>query len=64
MQGPIDAIPKKSRRTYNAGDYVNTHNVSIRVTGTDEIISERAMYWEYYGWPRVGGHNSIVVFSL
>ncbi len=56
VQGPRETIPAHTRRSYFAGNYVHSHDVSTRVTATrGEIVCERAMYWGN----RQGGHDSI-----
>jgi hypothetical protein len=58
VPGPRETIPANSRRSYNIGEYVNTYNVSTRVTSSGgDIICERAMY----GGNRTWAHDSIGV---
>jgi len=57
VPGPTDTLPPRSRRTFNAGEYVSGYDVSTRVTSSGGVICERSMYW---GWDPVrgAGHNS------
>ena len=55
-QGPRERIPARTRRTYNARDYVNSYDVSTLVTAASgEVVCERAMY----GAGRTWAHCSI-----
>ncbi len=56
VPGPRETIPARSRKTYNARDYVDSYNVSTRVKATSgEVVCERAMY----GNGRTWAHDSI-----
>jgi hypothetical protein len=45
VEGPADTIPARSRRSYNAADYVATYNVSTVVSAQGGgVVCERAMY--------------------
>jgi hypothetical protein len=49
------AIPAGTRISFNLGNWVDTFDVSTKVTGRNgSIICERAMYWNN----REGGHDS------
>jgi hypothetical protein len=51
VQGPSETIPGKSRRTYNAGDYVTASDVSTMITSTGAgVICERAFYANGRSW--------------
>ena len=53
-------IPAGSRRSFNLDDFIDTYDVSTKVTATGgNVICERAMYWN----GRAGGHDSIGVTS-
>ena len=53
VQGPKEAVPARSRRSYNAADYAVTYNVSTVVTSTGApVVCERAMYGEASVGPR------------
>jgi hypothetical protein len=61
VQGPVEAIPAQSRKSYLVNSYVNTYDVSTQVDSTNgDIICERAMYLtppaENQWWL---GHDSI-----
>jgi len=47
VQGPIDTIPAHARKSYRVNSWVNTYDVSTKVTSTlgGLIICERAVYW-------------------
>ncbi len=63
-QGPRDTIPAASRRTYaiDSDPNVQTYDVSTKVTASDNVICERAMYWKPEGASGyVLGHDSIGV---
>jgi len=59
VQGPQDTVPANSRRTYNVSEYVQSYNVSTKVTASGNIVCERAMYGNNRAW----GHDSIGVIS-
>jgi subtilisin family serine protease len=60
VPGPRDTIPARTRRSYNLEKYVNTYNVSTKVTSSGGgVVCERAMY----GGNRAWGHDSIGVTS-
>jgi len=59
VQGPQGSIPANSRKTYNAAAYVESYNVSTKVTASGSIVCERAMYGNNRAW----GHDSIGVIS-
>jgi uncharacterized repeat protein (TIGR01451 family) len=45
VQGPQDVIPAFTRRSYNAGEYVQSYDVSTLVaTEYGEVVCERSMY--------------------
>ncbi len=48
VQGPVDTIAAQSRKSYLVNSWVNTYDVSTRVTSTAGgfIICERAVYWK------------------
>ena len=61
-QGPVDSIPPRSRNTYRVNDWVETFDVSTKVTSTTpgkNIICERAVYWSPPGSERILGTDSI-----
>ena len=61
VQGPLESIPARSRRSYPVDNWVTTYDVSTRVTSTGgAVVCERAMY-EAPTSPlrRVLGHDSI-----
>jgi hypothetical protein len=47
VQGPVDTIPAFSRKSYLVDSWVDTDDVSTKVTSTagGNIICERAVYW-------------------
>jgi len=46
-EGPTDRIPPMSRRTYNVADTLpGQYSVSTRVTSNQDVVAERAMYWQ------------------
>ncbi|MBN2028277.1 MAG: hypothetical protein JW854_16120 [Actinobacteria bacterium] len=47
VAGPVDTIPANSRKSYLVNSWVNTYDVSTKVTSTTGgfIICERAVYW-------------------
>ena len=50
-EGPTDRIPPMSRRTYNVADTLpGQYSVSTRVTSTEDVVAERAVYWTAYGY--------------
>ena len=54
--GPQDfPIPARSRHSFNLGSYVTDWDVSTKVTASDKVICERAMY----GNGRTWAHDSI-----
>jgi hypothetical protein len=56
VQGPRETIAPKSRKTYDAGKYVTSFNVSTKVTSTGgKVVCERAVY----GNGRTWAHDSI-----
>ncbi|MBN2026811.1 MAG: beta-galactosidase, partial [Actinobacteria bacterium] len=57
--GPAATLPPRSRRTFNAGEYVSDYDVSTRVNATGSVICERAVYWD----DRKGGHDSLGAIS-
>jgi Family of unknown function (DUF5719) len=51
VQGPIDTIPGKSRRTYDAGEYLTAGDVATLITATGGgVICERAFYGNARSW--------------
>ncbi|RJP27178.1 MAG: hypothetical protein C4536_14330, partial [Actinobacteria bacterium] len=58
VAGPAATLPPRSRRTFNAGEYVADYEVSTRVSASGGVVCERSMYW---GRGSIGtaGHNSI-----
>ena len=46
-QGPHDVIPARSRHSYDLRAYVDSYNVSTKVTSSSDVICERAMYGSY-----------------
>jgi hypothetical protein len=56
-QGPIFPLDANSRESVFVADWVQTYDVSTRVTADFPVIAERAVYWEN----RIGGHDSIGV---
>jgi N-acetylmuramoyl-L-alanine amidase len=46
-QGPRDVIPARSRRSYDLRAYIDSFNVSTKVTSDSDIVCERAMYGGY-----------------
>ena len=55
-------IEENSRFTILVNSFVSESDVSTRVTGSQPIICERAMYWTPQGQTsRIGGHDSIGV---
>ena len=56
VQGPRETIAPKSRKTYNAGEFVTSYNVSTMVTATSgKVVCERAVYGNNRTW----AHDSI-----
>ena len=47
VQGPVDTVPARSRKTYLVNNWTSTFDVSTKVTSTSGggIICERAVYW-------------------
>jgi hypothetical protein len=46
VQGPVDTVPARSRKTYRANDRVKDFNVSTKVESTGgDVVCERSMYW-------------------
>ena len=48
IQGPVDTIPARSRKSYPLDSWVDTFDVSTMITSTtpgESIICERAVYW-------------------
>lgn len=39
------SVPPQSRRTVNAGDVIPTADIATRVSSTEPVVVERAMYW-------------------
>jgi hypothetical protein len=61
-QGPQDTIPGASRRSYLVNSTVQTFDVSTKVTASDYVVCERAVYWTPEGAAnKVLGHDSIGV---
>jgi hypothetical protein len=51
VQGPTSVIPAFSRRSFSAGDYVQSYDVSTLVTSKyGEVVCERAMYGPERAW--------------
>ncbi len=51
MQGPLDTLPAHSRHTYRVGNYVQTYDVSTRVTSTGgAVVVERSMHGANWAW--------------
>ncbi len=51
VQGPAGAVPAHSRVTYHANDYVESTNVSTKVTATGGgVVVERSMYGPGWLW--------------
>ncbi|MBN2167665.1 MAG: M23 family metallopeptidase [Actinobacteria bacterium] len=44
VPGPVDSIQPKSRKSYNLADYVNSYNVSTKISAEMPVVCERAMY--------------------
>ena len=55
VDGPRQTVAARSRYSFNIGDFVNTYNVSTKVTSDKGVVCERAMY----GSGRVWAHDSI-----
>jgi len=59
---PAFTMPANSRETIRVNDIpaVSSIDLSTKVSGSQPIIAERAMYWNYLGNPSSGGcHDSI-----
>jgi hypothetical protein len=51
VQGPMETIPGKTRRSYNAGEYVTAFDVSTAITSTGGgVVCERAFYGDQRSW--------------
>jgi hypothetical protein len=51
VQGPQETIPGMSRRSYNAGDYVQSYDVStVIISSGGGVVCERAMYGNDRAW--------------
>jgi hypothetical protein len=57
VPGPTATLAPRSRRTFNAGEYVSGYDVSTRVNCSGGVICERSMYWGRDPLHRAG-HNS------
>ncbi len=57
VPGPTATLAPRSRRTFNAGEYVSGYDVSTRVTSSGGVICERSMYWGGDALHKAG-HNS------
>ena len=57
LHGPEVTMNPSSRSTFNVGTFVETYDVSTKVTASGNIICERAVYWI----ERMGGHCSVGV---
>jgi len=55
VPGPVQTLGPNSRFTWNAGDFVDSYNVSTQVDSNQPVVAERAMYWNN----RMGEHDSI-----
>lgn len=49
-------VPAHSRRTIFVNDKVQNEEVSVRITSEREVVAERAMYFNFLGSERKGGH--------
>ncbi|MBC7230527.1 MAG: hypothetical protein H5T74_09095 [Actinobacteria bacterium] len=61
VQGPVESIPARSRKSYRVDDWVDTFDVSTMVTSTGgAVVCERAMYESPASrGVRLVGHDSI-----
>jgi IPT/TIG domain len=56
VQGPRETLPAHTRKTYDAHEYVDSWNVSTRVSATSgQVVCERAVYGNGQSW----AHDSI-----
>ncbi|MBN2027231.1 MAG: hypothetical protein JW854_10785, partial [Actinobacteria bacterium] len=58
--GPTATLPPRSRRTFNAGEYVSDYDVSIMVAGTGDVVCERSMYWDDHAGMHGSGGTSVL----
>ncbi|MBC7246215.1 MAG: SpoIID/LytB domain-containing protein [Actinobacteria bacterium] len=49
-------VPAHSRRTVFVNDVVQNEEVSVRISSDREVVAERAMYFNFLGSERKGGH--------
>lgn len=49
VQGPVDILPGKARKSYRINDYVKTYDVSTKVSG-GPVVCERAVYASNRDW--------------
>ena len=65
VQGPIETVLARSRKSFRVNDKVKDFNVSTKVESTGgDVVCERAMYWTPPGkaqTQKVLGHDSIGV---
>lgn len=50
VQGPRDTVMGKERHSYKISDYVNTYNVSTKVSADRPVVCERAVYSAKRDW--------------
>ncbi len=51
VQGPREVLPPYSRRSYNAGDTVSSHDVAALITSQyGAVVAERSMYGPERAW--------------
>jgi photosystem II stability/assembly factor-like uncharacterized protein len=55
VTGPKETLPGHTRRSFNAGEFVQGYDVSTQVNASGEVVCERSMYGNNRTW----GHNSI-----
>jgi len=64
VDGQVATLQPHTRKTFNVADVVpNNWNVSTKVTSTQPVIAERAMYWNTADTFRQAAHDSIGVTS-
>ncbi len=49
-------VPAHSRRTIFVNDVVQNEEVSVKISSDREVVAERAMYFNFLGSERKGGH--------
>ena len=59
VEGPQLDLAPGSRHSFLANQYVQTYDLSTKLTSDKPVVAERAVYWNN----REGGHDSIGVTS-